>query len=185
VTVEGQFEGALKRLTWTISDELALSYEYAFDGAVDLLGIAFELPERNVQSKRWLGFGPYRVYRNRREGGVLDVHEVAFNDPIPGQTYAYPEFKGYFRDWQWITLQTTSGVLSIQNLSGVPFLGLYGPRDGEPSMLAFPNPGISFLDVIPAIGTKFDDPDDLGPQSQTPKVKGTKAGTIVFKFEPK
>jgi hypothetical protein len=135
-----------------------------------------------VQAKRWLGRGPYRVYRNRREGGVLQVHELAFNDPIPGQTYAYPEFKGYFGDWAWIRLETVDGPIMITNDTGIPFLGLFAPRDGDPPMQTFPATGLAFLEVIPAIGTKFDPPDDLGPQSQTPRVSGVKTGAVVFRF---
>jgi hypothetical protein len=186
VVVEAKFSGSLRAVTWFVRPEgpVALNCEYSLDSDVDILGIAFDYPEANVKSKRWFGRGPYRVYRNRMEGGVLDLHEVAFNDPIPGQSFTYSEFKGYFRDWQWVQLETTEGTISIENASGVPFLGLYAPRDGVPSMLAFPDTGIAFLEVIPAIGTKFDSPDQLGPQSQTPHVSGERTISVTFRFTP-
>jgi hypothetical protein len=179
--------GALRRVTWTIGrgDEVQMDYEYAFDGEVDVLGVGFVLPGSGVISKRWLGRGPYRVYRNRVEGTAFDLHQVAFNDPIPGQSFTYPEFKGYFRDWQWLQLETTGGTLTVENRSGIPFFGLNNPRDGEPPMLAFPDTGLALLHVIPAIGTKFDTPDQLGPQSRTPKVTGVQRGSVVLGFAPR
>jgi hypothetical protein len=179
--------GALRRITWTIGpgDGVQMDYEYAFDGEVDVLGVGFVLPGSGVISKRWLGRGPYRVYRNRLEGTVFDLHQVAYNDPIPGQSFTYPEFKGYFRDWEWLQLETTLGTLTVENRSGIPFIGLDGPRDGEPSMLAFPDTGLALLHVIPAIGTKFDMPDQLGPQSRTPTVSGVQRGSVMLRFTQK
>jgi hypothetical protein len=52
-------------------------------------------------------------------------------------------------------------------------------------MLAFPDTGLAFLDVIPAQGTKFDVPDQLGPQSRTPKAEGTRRGTVLLRFTPR
>ena len=140
------------------------------------------MPAGAFTGKRWLGRGPYRVYRNRLEGGLLDLHEVAYNDPIPGQSFDYPEFKGYFRDWQWLELELEGITLTVENGSHIPFFGLFGPRDGEPPMLAFPDTGLAFLDVIPAHGTKFDMPDQLGPQSRTPAVSGVKQGSLVLRL---
>jgi hypothetical protein len=186
--VEARWSGILQQATWRFhpgGDGVRLDYAWAYNGQADLLGVGFALPPAGVTSKRWLGRGPYRVYRNRMEGSVFDVHQVAFNDPVPGQSFTYPEFKGYFRDWQWLQLQTDAGRITVQNASGVPFVGLYGPRDGEPSMLAFPDTGLAFLHVIPAQGTKFDTPEFLGPQSRTPSVSGTGRGSVEIRFEAK
>ena len=188
VVIEARYRGILERATWRVgarSGGVRLEYELAYDGDIDLLGVGFGLPPGAVSSKRWLGRGPYRAYRNRLEGTVFDVHEVAFNDPVPGQSFTYPEFKGYFRDWRWLELQAAGGTLSVENLSAVPFFGLHGPRDGEPPMLAFPDTGLAFLHVIPAQGTKFDTPDQLGPQSQTPKVSGKQTGAVRLTFRPR
>jgi len=175
-----------------------VEYRYDFAGTVDLLGVRFDYPETKVKAKRWLGRGPYRVYQNRLGGGVYDVHTVAYNDPIPGQTYAYPEFKGCFsRDWRWLELETTEGRIVVENncaaiageidkgaLYGRPYLGLFGPKDGDPPMLTMPDVGLAFLDVIPAIGTKFNTPETLGPQSQPRKVNGVRQGSVTFRFLP-
>jgi len=38
--------------------------------------------------------------------------------------------------------------------------------------------------VIPAIGTKFNTPETLGPQSQPRKVNGVRQGSVTFRFLP-
>lgn len=154
---------------------------------VDLLGVVFDCPEANVKSKRWFGRGPYRVWRNRMEGGVLDVHEVAYNDPVPGETYAYPEFKGFFRDWRWLALETAEGRLVIENeRNTVPCLGLFRPKDGVKGLMELPETGLAFLDVVPAIGTKFQFPETTGPQGVTPRAGGPRDVSFLrFRFEPK
>ena len=145
-------------------DAARLDYEYAFDGDVDLLGVRFALPA----TRHHLEALARARARTASTGtawtaACFDLHQAAYNDPVPGQSFAYPEFKGYFRDWHWLQLDTTLGTLTVENRSGVPFFGLYGPRDGEPPMLAFPDTGLALLHVIPAIGNKFDTPDQLGP----------------------
>jgi hypothetical protein len=184
--VEATYEGALKKVTWRFSPGLAqarLDYEYAHEGIVDVIGVRFDLPDAAVKSKRWLGRGPFRVWQNRREGGVLDVHELAFNDPIPGQTYAYPEFKGFFHDWHWLSLETTGGRLTVENIDGaLPFFALGKITVGHQDLAEWPDMGLAFLDAIPAMGSKFNYPEVYGPQSQPVKVSGTKRGSVIFRF---
>lgn len=177
------YDGPLRKVTWTRNgDALAMSYEIAYDGVVDVFGVGFEVPEAQVTSKRWLGRGPYRIWQNRLAGGVFDVHETAYNDPIPGETYAYPEFKGYFGEWRWLTLDTVRGAVIAHNDSAIPYFGLYRPRSGVGPVLELPDVGWSLLHVIPAIGTKFDLPDALGPQSQPRQVSGIQRGQVRFSF---
>lgn len=159
-----------------------LDYSYTLDGEFDIAGIRVLGPETTLLSKRWLGRGPYRVWQNRMEGGVLDVHEVAYNDSTPGESWAYPEFKGFFRDWRWLALKTPTGRLTVDNVSGVPFFGIGKPRDGVNGLLDLPDVGLAFLDVIPPIGTKFTTAEKLGPQSQTRTISGTHSGTLVFRL---
>jgi hypothetical protein len=176
-------------LNWSVNldGQVRLSYSFAAEGEHDVLGLRFDLPDGVLKSKRWLGPGPYRVWRNRMEGGQHNVHEVAFNDAMPGETYVYPEFKGYFRDWSWLTLETTAGRLIVEpSLSAehAPFFGLGKPRDGVNGLLDLPDVGLSFLEIIPAMRNKFHTTDQLGPQSLTPIAKGGYSGAVVFRFSP-
>jgi hypothetical protein len=176
--------GPLRKVTWTrTGDAITMSYELRYEQSVDVLGIRFDFPEADVTSKRWVGKGPYRVWQNRREGGVFGFHETAYNNPIPGETYAYPEFKGYFDEWRWLTLATANARISVENVSAVPFFGLFRPQGGVNPVLALPDVGWSFLHVIPAMGTKFDVPSVMGPQSQPRVLTGVQTGTLRFNFE--
>ncbi len=178
------YEGALRSVTWSRSAEegLTVSYRYRHDALVDIMGIRFDLPESTIESKRWVGQGPYRVWQNRLAGGIFDLHEIAYNDPVPGETYAYPEFKGYFGEWDWVQLATSSGTITVDNLSNVPYFGLYGPKGGTNPVLELPDVGLSFLSVIPAIGTKFDEPQVLGQQSQPRQLSTEQTGSLRFIF---
>lgn len=186
VVVEAAYPGPLRRTTWRIGGDGAatLEYAYSFTGDVNLLGVQFALPEERVRTKAWLGRGPYRVYQNRRDGTVFDRWEVAYNDPVPGETYAYPEFKGYFDAWSWLTLETDTLRLTIENGSGVPFHGLFRARDGVNGLLDWPPLGVALLDVIPAQRDKFLPPERLGPSGQTPRVMLDRTARVTLRVQP-
>jgi hypothetical protein len=184
VLATATYDGPLRKVTWTRSgDALNLSYEIQYEQPVDVLGVRFDFPENEVTSKRWVGKGPYRVWQNRREGGVFGFHETTYNDAIPGETYAYPEFKGYFDAWRWLTLATSSERITVENIGAVPHFGLFQPRGGVNPVLELPEVGFSFLHVIPAMGTKFELPDKMGPQSQPRTLRGVQKGELRFDFE--
>ena len=73
-----------------------------------------------------------------------------YNDPIPGETFTYPEFKGYFGDVSWMNIQTKEGTISLTNETPDAYIGVYQPRDGRDRLLyTLPESGISVLNVIP------------------------------------
>ena len=171
---------------WTISPsgDLVLDYTYNFSGVVDLMGICFDYPEDQVISKRWLGAGPYRVWQNRIHGTQYDVWENDYNDPIPGETFTYPEFKGYFGDVSWMNIRTKEGIISLTNETPDAYVGVYQPRDGRDRLLyTLPESGISLLNVIPPVRNKVNSTDLCGPSSQPKWVNGPQTGRIVFRFE--
>lgn len=172
------------RWTQLADGALRLDYEFAYDGPADVLGVRFPVAEARMQAKRWLGRGPYRVWQNRLEGAAIGVHATAFNDAIPGESYAYPEFQGCFRDWRWLELTTPEGRLHVQNLSGVPFFAVGRPRDGVNGLLEVPDFGLALLEVIPAMRNKFHTTDQLGPQSLTRTVAGVHRGSLLFRLTP-
>lgn len=178
--------GNLDRAQWTITPEgkAILDYTYNFSGVVDLMGICFDYPEEKVLSKRWLGDGPYRVWQNRLHGTQLDVWANDYNDPVPGETFTYPEFKGYFARVQWMNLKTREGVISLQNQTPDTYVGVYQPRDGRDRLLyTLPESGISLLHVIPAVRNKVNATDLCGPSSQPRWVDGPQTGRIVLDFQ--
>ena len=178
--------GNLDKAQWTIHPDgmATLDYTYNFSGVVDLMGICFDYPEGQVLSKRWLGAGPYRVWQNRIHGTQYDIWENDYNDPIPGETFTYPEFKGYFGSVSWMSIRTKEGTISLTNETPDSYIGVYQPRDGRDRLLyTLPESGISVLNVIPPVRNKVNSTDLCGPSSQPKWVDGPQTGRLVLRFE--
>ena len=179
-------QGNLDKAQWTIHPDgmATLDYTYNFSGVVDLMGICFDYPEEQVLSKRWLGAGPYRVWQNRIHGTQYDIWENDYNDPIPGETFTYPEFKGYFGSVSWMSIRTKEGTISLTNETPDSYIGVYQPRDGRDRLLyTLPESGISVLNVIPPVRNKVNSTDLCGPSSQPKWVDGPQTGRLVLRFE--
>lgn len=158
--------------------------QYDFGGVVDLMGIAFDYPESRVRSKSWVGRGPYRVWQNRMQGPQYGYWHNDYNDPIPGESWDYPEFKGYFADVDWIQLVTDEGKIGIQNIQPDQYIGVYRPRDGRDQLLyQLPETGLSVLKVIPAVRNKVNTTDLNGPSAQPYWASGSDTVSIRLKFE--
>ena len=187
--VKATYFGALEQTTWRIAPggDVRLDYDYRYDGIVEMLGVHFDYPEQAMRSVRWLGAGPYRVWQNRLQGTTLDVWTKNYNDPIPGESFDYPEFKGYHRDWQWAEFETSEARVIFGNRGSAEgsYFGIYTPRDGRDAFLyTLPPSGLAILDVIPAVRSKVGATDVLGPSSQAPRVSGPRHGSLWFRFLP-
>ncbi|BES62987.1 glycoside hydrolase family 2 TIM barrel-domain containing protein [Dysgonomonas capnocytophagoides] len=188
IVVTADYFGNMRQAKWTIQSNgnIQLDYAYQYDGTVELMGVMFDYPENQVVSKRWLGEGPYRVWQNRIQGTNFGICENDYNDPIPGETFIYPEFKGYFNNWKWLSLKTTEGTINIGNVSGSKYLGIYTPRDGRDALLyTIPQSGIAMLEVIPAVRNKVNSTDLVGPSSQAQWSEGLHRGSIRLNFNTK
>ncbi|MBW8780627.1 MAG: beta-galactosidase [Verrucomicrobia bacterium] len=173
----------LDRFRWTLSADgvLRLDYAYTLDGRFYYHGLTFDHTEQKMNSLRWLGAGPYRVWQNRLRGTSLGVHEVARNDIQPGETWIFPEFQGYFAGLRWARFDTTAGPLTVTSAQPETYLRVGTPRVSHPNTtVVFPAGDLSFLRAIPAIGTKFTLAERSGPASQPAKAAGTYAGTLTF-----
>lgn len=182
-----EYDGDMRRATWTVypTGWISLDYEYELSGQFDVFGVGFDYPESKMRSMRFLGQGPFPVWKNRLKGGTLDVWSNKYKNDVPGVTWDFPEFKGYYRDWRWVVFSTEQGDITIVNATPELFLGVYRPNDGPfpaNTRLNVPETGIALLHGIPAIGTKFDKPEVLGPQSQKNNASGTYRGTVWFHF---
>jgi beta-galactosidase/beta-glucuronidase len=185
VVLKVGYFGNLNEAVWTFSNDgsICLDYEYRYDGVVELMGIKFDYPENQMLSKRWLGNGPYRVWQNRLQGPTLGVWKTDYNDPIPAESFTYPEFKGYFSNWNWVDFSTTEGHFGLTNGTPDSYLGVYTPRDGRDALLyTIPQSGIAVLKVIPAVRNKVNSTDLNGPSAQAKWVSGPQKGRIWFNF---
>ena len=181
--------GSLETVDWCFFDDgsVLLSAKATFNGVVDLMGICFDYPEDKVKSKRWVGRGPYRVWQNRMEGPQYGYWQTDYNDPIPGESWLYPEFKGYFAGVQWMQLLTSEGIIGLSPshvLQHPLYVGVYTPRDGRDHILYdLPQTGLSLLDVIPAVRNKVNTTDLNGPSAQPHFVTGTHVYSARLFFE--
>ncbi len=181
-----RYDGALREVTWQRhDDEIVVQYAIAYEGAADILGVQFDFPEGDVTGKRWVGEGPYRIWKNREAGTVFGLHATDYSRSIPGETYHYPEFEGFFGAWSWLEMRTRGGKVLFRNTGDVPYFGLYRPSPVAQPVLDLPDLGWSFLHAVPPIGTKFALADVLGPQSQPATFAGTLSGTIALRLVPR
>ena len=82
----------------------------------------------------------------------------AANDTVTGESWEYPEFRGFFGDLYWAVIGTRTQPITV--VADTP--GLYlrmltprAPKDPRFTAVAFPEGDISFMHAIPPIGTKF------------------------------
>lgn len=175
-SIEVRYAGYPEKIVWTVKKNGLLGLEagplkYAAD--VDFIGISFNYPEEKCTGVKWMGRGPYRVWKNRLKGSNFGVWEKAYNNTITGESFnelVYPEFKGYHGNLYWATLQNTESVFTVISETPNLYFQLFTPV--KPQFVAggtyppFPAGNISFLYDIPAIGTKFKQAGLLGPKSQ-------------------
>ena len=190
--VLGGGEGELVEASWSSAGDgwFKLEYAYKASGEATYAGVAFDLPPDQVVGSRWLGVGPYRVWQNRLEGGTLGVWEVEANDTITGyRDWIYPEFRGFFAKVRWMTLSLKGGG-AITIAPGDPdlYVGRFNPSLAPERLLMntaidLPDGDLSLLHVIPAIGTKFNAAERLGPQSQPADLDGVYRGTTWVHFD--
>ena len=152
------------------------------------MGVTFDYPESEMIKMNWVGRGPCRVWKNRTQGGRPDFWSNDYKDHTPGMTWNYPEFRGYYRDWHWVTFETREGKITLLNGTKDVFLGVYQPKDGSDprnTRINVPQTDISLLNGIPAIGTKFNKAQELGPEGQKNGASGKYKGSVCFYFEAK
>lgn len=154
----------------------------------EFMGINFSYPEEKIRGVRYAGRGPYRVWKNRMKGNAYGVWDKKYNNAITGERWDYPEFKGYYRNLQWVVVDSNEQPFAIFTTSDNLFLRLYTPAKpigatNDNTTPRFPSGDISILHAINAIGTKFDLPAYHGPQGEKNKIGWeTISGTIFFDF---
>lgn len=158
------------RFNWWVTTDglLHLDVDYQPVNNSPFSGITFDYPEDQVAGMRWLGNGPYRVYKNRMKGASFGLWEKAYNNTVTGESgFVYPEFKGYHAETYWAEIQGKShNGFTVYVYTDDVFLRMFTPK--EPALPAktaieYPSGNISFLSSINSIGTKFQNMQ--GPQA--------------------
>lgn len=172
VQVQYESEGNSFTANWLFApdSQAELTYEYTQRGEAAFMGVTFDYPETSVTGMKWLGRGPYRVWKNRLKGMKYGIWHKAYNDAVTGEDFVVPEFKGYHSEIKWIVMETKQGNFTVQTDEPL-FLQMMKPKkpksaNNDKTSPAFPESTFGFLNSISAIGTKFQDADQMGPQSQ-------------------
>jgi hypothetical protein len=197
VVVEPIYQGdTYFNVKWTFTPGKAveLQYQYTLEKhwsqqtGVDFAGITFNYPEEKITGMKWLGRGPYRVWKNRMKGQQFGVWHKDYNNTITGASWNYPEFKGYHADLYWAVIENKESPFTVYTNDQSIFLQMLKPDhskyEHESLKATFPAGDIGFLNSISPIGTRFQVPELLGPQSQK-NIQlnyGIVKGTLWFDF---
>lgn len=183
------------RISLLPSEWVKIDYSFDVGGHYPHIGVTFDFPEETVKSVKWLGNGPYRVWKNRMKGVTFGLWEKDYNNTLTGESWEYPEFKGFHSKLYAADLSTTLGTLKIVAEEDDMFLHLFTPgkqvqRNNDNTLGVFPNGQLSVLNAISPVGTKFKNARELGPQSQPNQMVSSDhadplTGCFYLKFEPK
>lgn len=170
--IESAFDGkkSFNTLQWTIfpSGVVRMKVNY-FPGAyfTNFAGINFSFPQRDIRGVEYMGDGPNRVWKNRMAGNTFGIWKKQYNNTETGESWQYPEFKGYHSKMYWCRFLTTGQPFTVYTSNEDIFLRLFTPawktdqwHNYEP---LFPTGDISFLHGISSIGTKTQRNETTGP----------------------
>jgi hypothetical protein len=184
------YTGTLREVIWRLHENgwLECAYAYTAEGEVPYHGVLFDYPETSVKAKRWLGEGPYRVWKNRLRGTRFGVWENDYNNTITGwRDWVYPEFKGCFAGVRWMQLETPEGLLTLRPSDSSIFVQVLTPEFPPKELrmkteISLPQAGLGLLHAIPPIGSKFSSARDHGPQGAPNQADGLYRGSVEFFF---
>ncbi|HYP17399.1 MAG TPA: glycoside hydrolase family 2 TIM barrel-domain containing protein [Opitutus sp.] len=191
LVIRARYTGGLRAVEWRVRANGWIDCAYVYPGVKGstFQGVCFDLPGAKIRGKRWVGEGPYRVWQNRLRGVKLGAWANAYNETITGWSgFEYPEFKGFFSGVRWLALETSGGTLTVvpraENLYVQVMTPDLPPADMQMrTAIAMPEAGLGFLHVIPAIGTKFSQAEQMGPQGQTPEAHDEYRGAFSLRLE--
>ncbi len=189
------YSGGIKYIKWIVTADGRVKMEMlalkdagannGFDGAffqdqVDAFGITFDFPEEGVEGMKWLGKGPYHVWKNRIKGTTYGIWEKEYNQTIPGESFenmVLPEFKGYHANLYAADLKAKDNHgFKMFSTSENVFLRLFTPDlpknafQGAYPQPSFPEGNISFMYEIPAMRS-FKPIEHHGPHSQPASIR--------------
>jgi hypothetical protein len=167
VTEIGAARGTAFSTDWTEfpSGWVRLEVERSAGVIQETSGFTVRLSGFEPSEAEWLGDGPWPVWANRMTGSQLGLWKRSVDQDSPGRSA-----KGFYSGVRWMKLSeanTTRGLITLVLESDL-FLGVSSPRfpeDSHNARATVPALGtISFLDRIPAMGTKFHAAAELGPK---------------------
>ncbi len=172
VIIESTFnkKESFNTVKWTVYPsgwlKLHVSY-FPGDYFTDYIGVNFSFPEDQIKAVEYMGKGPYRVWKNRMKGTTFGVWNKEYNNTETGESWIYPEFKGYHSNMYWTKFITKTQPFTVVTETEDMFLRLFTPAFKDDPwhnyQLKFPSGDISFLQGIAGIGTKTQKTENSGP----------------------
>lgn len=157
-------------LAWTIYPTGVVKMEVHYFPAAyftNYVGVNFSFPEKEIKAVDYLGNGPYRVWKNRMKGNQFGIWHKTYNSTETGESWIYPEFKGYHSNMYWCKFIATGQSFTVYTDNEDLFLRLFTPawktdqwHNYEP---LFPSGDISFMQGISSIGSKTQRNETTGP----------------------
>ncbi len=150
-----------------------------FDKEIRNFGFSFSYPESCCTGMRWLGRGPYRVWRNRQRGTHYAIWQKGYNNTVTGdceKPIVYPEFKGYHANLYWAQMLSETAPFTVFSETDGLYYRVFTPEEptylnnGLPTMQPFPEGDLSFLLEIPGIQS-YKPIEQLGPQAQPSHIR--------------
>ena len=189
--IESSYKGDSLKVKWTFHKGRLpkLEYSYLTKDSADFMGITFNYPEKKINGMKWMGRGPYHVWKNRLKGQQFGVWEKAYNNTVTGESWNYPEFKGWHSELYWVKLENKESDFVVYTSEPWIYLEMLQPQkpkaaNNNNTSPPFPEGNIGFMHGISAIGTKFQKAEVMGPQSQKNVRHGNVplTGTLYFDF---
>ena len=190
VMVSPGYKGDSLEVKWVFqSGQLPkLAYSYTTRDTANFMGITFNYPEEKINGMKWLGRGPYHVWKNRLKGPQLGVWQKRYNNTVTGQNWKYPEFKGWHAGVYWVKIQNKESDFIVYTSQPNMYLEMLQPEKAKAAgndntSPAFPKGNIGFMHAISPIGTKFQSANVMGPQSQKNIRQGSVPLTGILYFD--
>ena len=177
VTYKGE-NSLFVRWTFHTGDLPRMEYQYSMKSPGEYVGITFKYPEDKIVGMKWMGRGPFQVWKNRQKGQQLGVWER----PNKGNN---GEYKGWHADIYWVQFQTNMGNFTLYTDQPNIYLQMFNPlKQGallnEFSSAPFPDNGnIGFMHQISGLGTK---PADNVAAKSLKSANDQLGGSIYFDF---
>ncbi len=169
--VNATYEKDLFGFRWILHDDgwMELDFRYFMKGSYPYAGVNFSFPEKEIAAVNLVADGPYRVWKNRMKGPQSGMYHKAYNNTVTGESWDYPEFKGYYSGLYRAEFITTGLPFCVVSATEDMFLRLFTPEPPKGAYNDFTSPpfptgDISFLSAISPIGTKFSPASSTGPK---------------------
>ncbi len=174
IVISSEFDrkSAFNTIEWTVMNSGLVKMQVNYFPAeyfTSMTGVNFSFPETKINRVTYMGYGPYRVWKNRMKGNQFGIWDKSYNSTETGEyPWVYPEFKGYYANMIWCTFFLNDSLnFEVLTENRDLFLRLFTPawktdqwHNYEP---LFPSGDISFMQGIPGIGTKSQRNITTGP----------------------